>query len=335
MAQLKVTVRLPRRASLFASLISLLAILPVTVEIKAQTRKGTPSGSSQAARKSARQSGKATCDGLAAHPEDKGRTGPGVADEKIVPGPAIEKCTAAVQQSPEVARFQFQLGRAYWAAKRYDEALDTFLKAEEMEYAPAYFYLGLAYEQGLIEGQKADAAAARNLYMIAAAEGFEPAVRAYQESVGDVPDFSEFKQPALLQALYDGNLDTLYRERRTAIAYTAGIHNFLRFGPDMEGAEPSCVNIIDASTLNALRRMARVELLGMNPEPSALGDFLFMRECALQSDCMRKVRENETHTQQGMSDMFLFAYDYGTCEGAAVEKVYTTIKRFVRELPAR
>jgi tetratricopeptide (TPR) repeat protein len=283
-----------------------------------------------------RIAGKATCDDLAAHPEDKGRTGAGVADEKIVYIPAIEKCSQAVRQSPTVARFHFQLGRAYWAAKRYDEALDAFLKAEEMNYAPAYFYLGQAYEQGLIEGEKADPAIARNLYMIAASEGFEPAVRAYQESMGDEPDFSEFKQPALLQALYEENLEALNKDRRQALLYIRGIYNLLEAEPDFEGADPTCRKILDPAISKELSRIVRVEILQLNPEPSILDGLELLRR-GQQPGYMKRAEAEAAFAQQGTDDFYLFAYDYGTCEGAAVGKVYATIKRFVmgRKAPSR
>jgi tetratricopeptide (TPR) repeat protein len=275
----------------------------------------------------------ATCDSLAGHPEDKGRlrTVTGVADEKILSHLAIEKCSQAVRQSPTMARFHFQLGRAYWAAKRYDEALDAFLKAEEMEYAPAYFYLGQAYEQGLIEGEKADPAAAQNLYMIAASEGFEPAVRAYQGSRGDEPDFSEFKQPALLQALYEGNLEALNKDRRLALLYIRGIYNLLEAEPDFEGADPTCRKIVDRATAKELSRIVRVEILKLDPEPSLLTDGLFALQCQRDPACVEKFKRDAVFIQEGTEDFYLFAYDYGTCEGAAVGKVYATIKRFVMD----
>ena len=124
---------------------------------------------------------KPSCDELTAHPDDKDKTGAGVLDESIDAELGIEQCAAAVEQNPQTARLHFQLGRAYWAAERYDEALESFLRAEEMDYAPAYFYIGMAYEDGLIEGEEPDLAMARDMYMIAASEGFAPAILAYQD----------------------------------------------------------------------------------------------------------------------------------------------------------
>jgi TPR repeat protein len=121
-----------------------------------------------------------SCDDLAAHPEDKDKVGAGKADNSIDVELAIKQCSAAVEQNPQVARFQFQLGRAFWAGKRYDEALDALLKADEQGYTPADFYIGQAYEQGLVEGEAPDIGLARDLYMIAASDGFPPAARSFQ-----------------------------------------------------------------------------------------------------------------------------------------------------------
>lgn len=313
MAKPKFIFWLHRRTALLLFLASLSAILLTAVAINAQKktrpRPGPATGKtaqagprSQPARKS-----NATCDDLAAHPEDKGRSGTGVADEKIAPVTAIEQCALAVQQSPNAARFHFQLGRAYWAAKQYDEALDAFLKAEEMGYAPAYFYLGQAYEQGLIAGEQADPAVARNLYMIAAAEGFGPAIRAYQGTMGSMAageiDFSEFKQPALLRAFYEENYDALNKERNKALFYAKGIIDFLNTDPQQfEEPDLACIQIASVAVSKELARLTR--------------------------NAARDGTE-DTIQGQGMNDIYLFAYDYGTCEGAAVGQVYDTIERFV------
>src|SRR3546814_3119519 len=87
------------------------------------------------------------CDDLAAHPDDPGRWAEGVYDDAIVPGPSIKACGDAVQAYPETARFHFQHGRALWAAKRHEEAVQAFLRAEGMDYGPAYAYLGDAHFQ--------------------------------------------------------------------------------------------------------------------------------------------------------------------------------------------
>jgi tetratricopeptide (TPR) repeat protein len=281
----------------------------------------------------------ATCDSLAAHPDDKGRMGPGVADEALAPDLAIERCTSAVKAAPRVARFHFQLGRAYWAAKRYDEALDALLKAEELNYAPAYFYLGQAFEKGLIEGQQADPETARQFYMIAASEGFAPAVRAYQGDSGagaPVIDFSEFKQPALLQALYEGNLDALLKDRPKTISYIMGIYAFLHMSRDAfppNEYDETCSPQADPEVRNQMNRIGKVEMLGLDPDATLLGSFADLSRKGYDSNFLAQLKVWETVATDGTDDFYLFVYDYGTCEGEAAQRVYATIKRFVMEHP--
>jgi len=361
MSQLKFTARRRRGAALLPGLlVGLCALLLPALSARAQ-RQPTPRPPipkswelppKPAARKPAAAAAKkkapaaaaattrrktATCDDLAAHPEDRGRKGPGVEDDKIAPA-AVETCTLAVRQNPDEPRLHFQLGRAYWAAGRHDEALDSFLKAEESGYAPAYFYLGQAYERGLVEGRRADPAAARNLYVLAAAEEFGPAVRAYQELMSFEPDFSEFKQPAFLQALYEGNFDELNKTRMKAIFYVQGIHKFLALTrADFEDADPACPRIVDSATSNELERVIYVAIFGRQPDNSLEGAFaaiLGMQNKAFDPNFYSQLAVAEELVLNGTDDFYLFSYDYGACDGPAVERLYANIKRFVAENPA-
>ena len=115
------------------------------------------------------------CDEYAAHPNDSNRWTKGVTDDEIIPGPAVKFCREAVADYDETPRFQFQLGRALWAAHKFEEGLKIFLALEEAsEYAPVYAYLGDAYMYG-IGGVKTDEELAVSLYQIADEEGFAPA----------------------------------------------------------------------------------------------------------------------------------------------------------------
>jgi hypothetical protein len=121
------------------------------------------------------------CDELAGHPEDPGRTGAGVADDDLLPEAAIDACLKATAEEPDTGRLHFQLGRAYWEDEENEDAVSAFLKAEELGYTPAYFYLGLAFEQGLIPEEPEDAEAALDMFLLAGADGFPPAVRVYED----------------------------------------------------------------------------------------------------------------------------------------------------------
>lgn len=124
------------------------------------------------------------CDTYAAHPDDRNRWASGVADDDIIPGPAVKFCSDAVAAHPETPRFHFQLGRALWAAQRYADGNEVFMALQEShDYPPAYAYLGAAFAMGL-GGIEVDEDLALELYEVAAASGFAPAI----EALGDAPE---------------------------------------------------------------------------------------------------------------------------------------------------
>jgi tetratricopeptide (TPR) repeat protein len=120
--------------------------------------------SSQTRRTAAEQ-----CNEYAAHPQDPNRLiKQGVEDENIAARAAIEACENAVYYSPDDATYIFQLGRAYLAARRMEEAAAQFDKAAELEYGPAFKYLGDRIVEQNPEQAKAYYEKARDL-------GFAPA----------------------------------------------------------------------------------------------------------------------------------------------------------------
>lgn len=77
------------------------------------------------------------CDRLAADPEDMTRAienGRPVAGVEIgrISRDAVAQCQTAVESNPDVARFHFQLGRAYVAAEDYARALEQMLLAADL-----------------------------------------------------------------------------------------------------------------------------------------------------------------------------------------------------------
>ncbi len=96
------------------------------------------------------------CDRLAADPEDRdralesGKPVAGVPDVADIDGPrAVTACLKALGDFPGVARFRFQLGRAYVAAKNYDSAFEQLRIAAEEGHAVAQNDLGSLYFNGL------------------------------------------------------------------------------------------------------------------------------------------------------------------------------------------
>jgi TPR repeat protein len=286
-----------------------------------------------------------TCDRLAAHPNDpkKPASVAGVADAAILPA-AIEACAREVQASPQSARLKFQLGRALWAAKKYDEALEAFLQAEDMDYAAAAYYLGLAYEQGRIEGEKADLAAAADLYMIAAAEGFAPAVEAYQGIEWDISvDFAAFKAANYMRMLYGNDFKQVTEEsglkseyERELMSYIVGIQNFLSPAPNEY--EPSCSGAADRSVSESLQRWALREF---NIPEKLSGNVLqdaaeLIQRMDLQKKSLEELnnlsnRYNRIYTanQYGTDDIYALVADYGGCGGAPFKQLYSNLRTFV------
>lgn len=278
------------------------------------------------------------CDDLAAHPDDKGKLGAGVIDEKINSALAIELCSIAAEQDPKAGRLQFQLGRAYWAAEKYDEALEAFLKAEELEYAPAYFYIGMAHEDGLIEGQQPDLAMARDMYMIAASEGFEPAIRAYQdfEEVWNV-NFASLTSPNIAQMIYENRFSEI-PERASKIQtmkmtekefqeqlmyYMLGVDRYLKLNPNQFDA--ACPAILDAEASAAINRWGRSAIgLPATPSGNVMKDNMeLLRSITKQAnnpqEAFRRTALYEAAQiviQAGTDDIDALVADYGGCQGA-------------------
>lgn len=192
------------------------------------------------------------CDEFAAHPEDPEKWADGVADDDILPGPAVKLCSQAVAEHPGTARFHFQLGRALWAAGKIEEGVEAFFEAQEMEYAPAYAYLGDAYQEGLVPDEEADPEFAQELYALAVERGFEPAEAmldgdyAFASDDGDggggggrgatggakraglrLPNPDFFKHPDWLVALHDGDFATLVKVDGINL-YLEGMQDFMQ-----------------------------------------------------------------------------------------------------------
>jgi len=108
------------------------------------------------------------CDTYAASPFDPQRQTTGVS--VVNPALAIPACHSAIQTDPTSPRLNFQLGRAYFAAKNFRESLPFFLRAAEQGYAAAETALGDAFQSGT--GVPQSYADAIHWYSKAAKQGF-------------------------------------------------------------------------------------------------------------------------------------------------------------------
>jgi hypothetical protein len=165
------------------------------------------------------------CDEQAAHPDDAQRWAKGVADGDIVPALAVQQCTAAVNESPKEARFHFQLGRALLASRRATEAQKAFETAAAMGSCPAKFYLGdAAMDEALSSGDAEKGKLARQLLTEGQQCGFEPAGARLQSMIFDA---SNYGNPKIMEALWEGRIDELNEARMVVALYCRGIHDYI------------------------------------------------------------------------------------------------------------
>ncbi len=109
------------------------------------------------------------CDQLAGARFDTQGVVLGLYPNEIDPQKAVPACRAAVERFPDVARFQYELGRALEAAGNYQEAASLYKKAGDSGHAVAVTALGGLYQRG--DGVARDPAEALALYEDAAGKG--------------------------------------------------------------------------------------------------------------------------------------------------------------------
>lgn len=106
-----------------------------------------PSGGAKEPRTSASHARE--CDRLTASGFDGKRKASSVPLSRIRSTDAISACRNAVRRNPDKPRLQFQLGRAFYANKQYDDALPLFRRAAEREYPVAMYRLGKMHQRGI------------------------------------------------------------------------------------------------------------------------------------------------------------------------------------------
>lgn len=132
------------------------------------------------------------CDRLVASPYDPTvLAGEGVAFEMIDAEAAIDACSIAVEAAPDNAKLRFQLGRAFDAAERFDEAIASYEAAAAQGSMLAVSALGALYDGGY--GVADDPAKAAELYGQAAEGGLTVAMtnlgRLYEDGRGVPQDY--------------------------------------------------------------------------------------------------------------------------------------------------
>ena len=260
----------------------------------------------------------AQCDALAKHPDDPAKGGTGIHDDAVRVEEAVDACATAVERTPTTARLHFQLGRAYWAGKAYEDALTAFLKAEELGHAPSYYYLAQMYERGLIAEQPAEPDTAADMYLLAAAEGFEPAISAYEQHavLAEIGDFSRFAAPRFAEFIFTNKFpDVASSDRKVFLFYAKGVEEFL--APVPNEFEPSCAGVMDGEFATALRQVLNREVLS-----NAFNLNRFFENIAL-------TEQGAVAKQDGTDDIYALAAEYGGCDSLPVQRFYENLKSFI------
>ncbi|MEI9926532.1 MAG: hypothetical protein WDN44_00890 [Sphingomonas sp.] len=156
---------------------------------------------------------KARCAELASDPNDPGRAAKPVPDDQMVPIQAIAACEAAVRLDPDDAQLRFEVGRAYWLARRNAEAVEQFATASDLGYRVADKFLGDAYffGRGLPPGEERNFRAALDWYKSARDAGYAGAgdlVEIAAETIRrNTFDPSQFQNGELMKLAYEGRLE--------------------------------------------------------------------------------------------------------------------------------
>ncbi|MCA3151563.1 MAG: sel1 repeat family protein [Rhodocyclaceae bacterium] len=170
----------------------------------------------------------ARCDELAADPDDPNRYGAGVPAERFAPGAAVEACQQALERNPGHPRAMFQLGRAFWLARKDDQGFDHLFNAAQLGYGPAMKVLGDAYIEGrgLPNGERRDFDIAIQWYEKARIAGHPLAERAAAEAMAakakSTFDQSIFQYGEGMALLYSGAFERTKSPVYLA-AYTAAV----------------------------------------------------------------------------------------------------------------
>ncbi|TIQ37315.1 MAG: peptidase C14 caspase catalytic subunit p20 [Mesorhizobium sp.] len=183
------------------------------------------------------------CDQAAGEPLDLQGVAPGrLANE--IDGGAVEACEAAVKTYPDVARFQYALGRALLAAGRVDEARKAIQDAADKGHVRAVFELGYIASSGI--GTAVDFTKANGFYSEAADKGDPYAMaawgRALFNGLGVRSDTRKgldllLKAAAMGQINAMNDLAVIFKEGRNGVpADPDRALAFLKAGIDRQGA---------------------------------------------------------------------------------------------------
>ena len=276
------------------------------------------------------------CDELAAHPDDPSRWGTGVIDQKLAPGFAIKRCSEAVKQYPGTARFHFQLGRAFWIAKEYEKAVESFTAAYSMDYYPAFYYLGVAYQYG-VGGLEEDKKRANEFIEFAEANGFAPSTEETGEttSTGSEQTYTQtestkefnpndFEQSGAMLALYNGDFSPFKGNEYQALAYVGALLEQLS-SEQIALLYPYCIGLINASTKTIDKDFAEISGLAKLIIGAVSSDEAMMDSAG---SFLGRALLEDTYKEQARIAAHILARDYG-CRSDIAIRISQNAQRFI------
>lgn len=257
------------------------------------------------------------CDALAAHPADPHKKGAGVSLDKIPFESAIEECSKSAKQHPTVARFKYQLGRAFAAKKDDAKAAALYQEASAQNYPIAYYNIAI----GLFDETKYDQALEN--YKKAFSGGVSEAknrIDAYVFS-GD-----QFSAKVLLTEIFSNKTSTFDLSGALYYAYefTSLINN-------------TCKNIGLGATVYDLERKSKRKMMGDILRGFAAGEGrngYGSREAALENGLTVGTVVSASIQQQvafARRDAQTF-YDRYECRGPVSDAFFGHLKDWVRTL---
>lgn len=163
------------------------------------------------------------CDELASNADDPGSVAPGVSMEAMKGEEARDACLRSVYKMPEVPRFKYQLGRAYYKLQNWNQARLNFQFAANEGYAMAHYALGVVdYDATFFDRAAKHFQKAQELGITVADE--------YAQNL--VFDASIFSDPIFFTGLYEGKLEG---GGKPALSYIVQFTEYL----SIAGCEPA------------------------------------------------------------------------------------------------
>lgn len=254
----------------------------------------------------------AACDRLAAHPDDptKPRGVPGVGDDDMHAGDAVQQCEDALELAPDNPRIRYQLARAYLMFDKVDEGITLMTEAAEEGHAAAMSSLGDIALYGLL-GDEPDPETAKALYLKAAAAGFKPAdgfakaiVADPKEEKEEAPAPPELHRPGWADVVTTGKPIASFQPLPHMMVYS------LHF---IAGVKEQCPGSGIALNEQSLMRTASKHLGGW------LG--------AMNWGAAISEGGYDAERQQGMDDGYAIAVTTG-CDSTEVQSARRTVQNF-------